>query len=85
MYDCKTKTQKVRRFYKEHFVDFEHLMKIEICWGLIFEILIIHKPSLGPCEVSQKFDPDQFNKQIDKQSIYIDRRSAVGRGVKIFL
>jgi len=26
-------------------------MKIEFCWRLIFEILIIYKPSLGSCEV----------------------------------
>ena len=34
--------------------DFHKLMKIKLCCRLIFKILIIHKPSLGSCEVPQK-------------------------------
>ena len=54
-------------------------MKFEFCWRLIFEILIIHKPSPGSCEVSQQklgrigsavFDVYWI--QTDKQSIYIE-------------
>ena len=52
-----------------------------------FEILIIHKPSLGPREVTHKNWPDRFrrfdvyciqtNKQTDKQNIYIDIRTTI--------
>ena len=67
--------------------DFHKLMKIKLCCRLIFKILIIHKPSLGSCEVPQKCWPNRFgcfcvywiqtnkqtnNKQTDKQRIYIE-------------
>ena len=42
-------------FIKKNFVDFQNLMEIEFCRRLIFESLIIHKPSLqGSCEAPQK-------------------------------
>ena len=46
--------KKVRRFSEKDFVDFDNLMEIKFCWRLIFEILIIHKPSLGSCDVTHK-------------------------------
>ena len=36
-------------FMKKKVRGFSNLMKIEICWRLIFEILIIHNPFLGSC------------------------------------
>ena len=33
---------------------FSNWMKIEFCWRQIFEILIMHKPSHGSCEVPHK-------------------------------
>ena len=36
-------------------------MKIEFCWRLIFENVIIHKPSLGSCEVPYKFGHDRIS------------------------
>ena len=45
----KTKTKKVRGFLKKNVGDFQNLMTIEFCWKLIFEILILYKPSLGSC------------------------------------
>ena len=60
-------------FNWEHF-----LFEIEFSWRQIFEILIIHKPSLGSCELPQKLGQIDLailtfigNKQTDKQSIYI--------------
>ena len=59
-------------------------MTIEFCWRLIFEILIIHKPFMGSCEVPHKIWVRSFqlflvfigykqtNKQTDKQSINRD-------------
>ena len=59
-------------------------MTIEFCWRLIFEILIIHKPFMGLCEVPHKIWVRSFqlflvfigykqtNKQTDKQSINRD-------------
>ena len=38
----------------ENCVDFQNLMKIEFCWRLIFEVVIIHKPSHGSCEIPHK-------------------------------
>ena len=54
---CKTKQRKVSRFHKNFMVfqNFLKFMKIEFCWRQILDILIIHKPSLGPCEVPQFF------------------------------
>ena len=45
--------QKFADFIKK-VVDFQNLMKIEFCWKLIFENLIIHKPSLWSCLVPHK-------------------------------
>ena len=63
-------------------MDFQYLMKIEFCWGQHFEILIMDLPSLGSWEVLYKIWARSVqlfrnllvktNKQIDKQSIYID-------------
>ena len=58
-------------------------MKIEFWWRQIFEILIIHKPSLGSLDVPQKnvgpigsavltFIGYKTNKQTDKPNLYID-------------
>ena len=57
-------------------------MKIEFWWRHIFEILIIHKPSLWSRDVPQKIWPDRFsrfdvywiqtNKQTDTPNLYID-------------
>ena len=75
---CKTK---IHWFHKKKIVDFENLLEIEICWRQIFKILIIHKPSLGSCEVPQKIWAEsvqpflntnkQTFRQTDKQSIYL--------------
>ena len=55
LYILKQKLTKTFAFLKKlNFVDFLNLMKIEFCWKLIFEILIIFKPSLGSCEVQYK-------------------------------
>ena len=53
VYIVKQKQKKFADFVKK-FVDFENLLEIKFCWKLIFEILIIHKPFLGSCEVPQK-------------------------------
>ena len=75
-----TKTNKVRGFNKNNFVDFQNLMKIEFCWKLIFEILILHKPTMGSCEVSHNIwarlvQPFwcllHTNKQTSKVYIYV--------------
>ena len=65
---------------------FKNLMKIEFWWRQIFEILIIHEPSLGSLDVPQKIwarsvqpfwrlldTNKQTNRQTDKQTsqIYI--------------
>ena len=56
-------------------------MTIEFCWRQIFEILIIHKPSLGSLDVPQKIWAPSVqpfsrlldtNKQTDKPNLYID-------------
>ena len=55
-------------------------MKIEFLRRQIFEILMIHKPSLESLDVPQKFGPDRFSRfdvyriQTDSQAkfIYID-------------
>ena len=60
-------------------------MKIEFWWRQIFEILIIHKPSLGSLDVPQKIwarsvqpfwrlldTNKQTDKQTDKPNLYID-------------
>ena len=68
------------------FQNFQNLMKIKFLWRQIFEILIIHKPSLWSRDVPQKFGSDRFsrfdvywiqtNKQTDKKTdkpnLYID-------------
>ena len=60
---------------------FKKLMKIEFWWRQIIEILIIHKPSLGPREVPHKiwaWSVQPFwrlldtNRQTDKLNLYID-------------
>ena len=58
-------------------------MEIEFCWRQFFEILIIHKPSLGSREIPQKIGPDrvsrfdvywiQTDKQTNKQAKFIYR------------
>ena len=58
-------------------------MKIEFWWRQIFEILIIHKPSLGSLDVPQKIGPDRFSRfdfywiqtdrQTDRQAKFIYR------------
>ena len=77
----KTKTIKNSRIVKK-FVDLQNFMKIEFCWILIFEILIIHKPSLESCEIPHKnggrigsailtfIRYKQTGRQTDKQSIF---------------
>ena len=72
---------KVCEFYEINFVDFQDLIKIEFCWRLIFEILIIHKPLWGHLRTYTKLWPDRFsrfdvywiqtNKQRDKLNLYI--------------
>ena len=44
--------QKFADFIKN--VDFQNKMKIGLCWRLIFEILIIQKPTLGSRDVPHK-------------------------------
>ena len=61
-------------------------MKIEFRWRLFLEILIIHKPALGTCEVPHKIWANQFwrfdvywiptNKHPDMKSIYIQDESS---------
>ena len=47
----KTKTsKKVRRFHNV-FVNFQNFTNIKKCCRQLFEIMSIHKPSLGSCEV----------------------------------
>ena len=66
-------------------------MTIEFCWRLIFLILIIHKLSLGTCEVPQKmlaqsvepFWRLQTNKKTPKQAKYIYTR-LLGRFAPFF-
>ena len=57
-------------------------MKSEFLWRQIFEILIIHKPSLLPCGhvmSHKKFGPDRFSRfdvywiQTDRQAKFIYR------------
>ena len=66
-------------------------MKIEFCWMQVFEILIIHKPSMGNVRYHTKFGPNRFNhidvywiqknkqtnRQTDKQSKYIDGEKTI--------
>jgi len=41
--------------------DFQNLLNIKCCWRQIFELLIIHKPSLWSFKVlNTKFGPDRF-------------------------
>jgi len=47
---------------------FKDLIKIKICLMHIFQILIIHKPSLVSCEVPQKWVPDRFS----RSDVYLD-------------
>ena len=52
------------------------------------KFLTIHKPSLGPCEVPQKFGPDRFsrfdvyrlqtNKQTSNIDVYLDSMHVIG-------
>ena len=56
--------KKCRGFSKQNFVDFLNLMIIELCWRLIFEILIIHKPFLGSCEVPHKIWADKTTSKL---------------------
>ena len=57
---CKTKTNKNSQILWAKNPGF---IKIEFCWRLIFEILIIHKPSLGSCEIPQKkFEPNRYSR-----------------------
>ena len=58
---------------------FQNLMKIQFCWRLIFEILIIHKPSLGSCNVpytiwarSVQLLWRLLQIQTDKKSFYLE-------------
>ena len=64
-------------------MNFKSLTKIEFCWRKIFEILIIHRPSLAPwCGPLQQFGPIDWavltfigHKQTDRQAsiyVYID-------------
>ena len=58
-------------------------MTIEFWWRQIFEILMIHKPSLESLDVPKKFGPDRFsrfdvywiqtNKQTNRQAKFIYR------------
>ena len=65
------------------FPNFQKFNKDRILMETIFEILIIHKPSLWSRDVPQKNGPDRFshfdvywiqtNKQTDRQAKFIDR------------
>ena len=65
---------KVCGFYKINIVDFQDLIKIEFCWRLFFEILIIYKPLWGHLRTYTKLWPDRFSRfdvywiQTDKQT-----------------
>ena len=50
---CKTKTNKKTTDFIKKIADFEILLEIEFYCRQIFEILIIHNPFLGSCEVAQ--------------------------------
>ena len=67
-------------------MDFQNFQKFNedrILMETIFEILIIHKPSLWSRDVPQKNGPDRFsrfdvywiqtNKETDRQAKFIDR------------
>ena len=79
VYILKQKLTKKFAFLNNKFRGSSKFNENRICWRLIFETLIILKPSLGSCEVP-KFWSDQLsrfdvywiqtNKQTDKQSIY---------------
>ena len=43
-----------KQYRSKKVVDFQNLMKVEFCWKVIFEILIIYKNSLGSCKVPHK-------------------------------
>ena len=71
-----------RKTKQKSFKIFKNLMKIEFWWSQIFEILIIHKPFLGPREVPHKiwaWSVQPFwldtNRQTDKLNLYIDTSS----------
>jgi len=51
---CKMKMGNKYKFFDKNFVDFQNLLTIKFCWRQIFEILIIHKPSLGSRVVPHK-------------------------------
>ena len=62
VYIVKTKANiKVCGFSKQ-FCWFSKFNGNQFCWRLTFEILIIHKPSLGTCKVPHKFGPDRFRR-----------------------
>ena len=75
------KTKIIRGFSQKNswiFKIFKNLMKIEFWWRHIFEILIIHKPSLWSREVPQKIwarsvQPFIGYKQTDRQAKFIYR------------
>jgi len=49
------KHKKVCGFHKKFFFqNYKKLMKVKFYWRQIFEILIIYKPSLEPCEIPYK-------------------------------
>ena len=55
LYIVKQKTKKVRRFYKKKkFRGFSKFNENSILMEVNFEILIVHKPSLGSFEVPDK-------------------------------
>ena len=80
----KSKTKIIRGFSQKKsciFNIFKNLMKIEFWWRQIFEILIIHKPSLWSRDVPQKIwarSVQPFwrlldtNKQTNRQTKFID-------------
>ena len=61
VYIVKRNKKKFADFIKK-IVDFQNSIKIQFCWRLFFEILIIHNPSLGSCEAPQKIGPDRFSR-----------------------
>ena len=81
---CKTKIRGLHKNISWIFKFLKNLLKIEFCWRQIFEILYIHKPSLGSREVPQNQGPidsavltfigyKHTVRQTEKQSMYIDK------------
>ena len=62
VYIIKQKQTKISRILQEKFRGFSKFSKTEFFQWQIFENSIVHKPSLGSCEIPQKFWPDRFSR-----------------------